>query len=57
MVFKRVADIATQGKNYMIKYSEEDVEVRKTFEADLRRNGAPLKMPPLEELVRGACGA
>lgn len=41
----------------MIKYSEEDVKVRKTFEADLRRNSAPLKMPPLEELVRGACGA
>ena len=35
----------------MIKYREEDGEIRRRFEADLNRNGAPLKLPPLEELV------
>ena len=51
VVFKMLADIRNKGGRYMIRYREEDAEIRRRFEADLNRNGAPLKMPPLEELV------
>jgi len=51
VVFKTLFKIATEDRRYMIKYREEDGEIRKRFEADLKRNGATLKMPPLEELI------
>ena len=51
VVFKMLADVDTQGPTYMINFRDEDPEIRERFEADLKRNGAPLQMPPLEELV------
>ncbi len=52
VVFKTLFNIRTEEIGYMIRYSEEDPEIRKMFEADLKRHGAPLRMPPLEELVK-----
>ena len=51
VVFKMLANVDTQGANTMIKFRDEDPEIRKLFQKELQRTGAPLGMPPLEELV------
>jgi len=51
VVFKMLANRGMQGSSYMINFKDEDPEIRERFEAELKRNGSPLQMPPLEELV------
>ena len=46
-----LADMDVQGANTMIKFRDEDPEIRKLFQKELQRNGSPLGMPPHEELV------
>jgi len=51
VVFKMLAKTRREESGYMIRYGEEDPEIRKMFEADLKRNGGSLKMPSIKELA------
>ena len=51
VVYKMLASMDRQGGSLMIKFRDEDPEIRRMFEEDLKRTGAPLNMPSVEELV------
>ena len=51
-MFKMDGRFVTEGGGHMVFYRDEEIpEIRKRFEADLKKNGAPLLMPSVKELT------
>lgn len=51
-LYRMTSGVLAEWGRHTINYTEEDPKIREIFEAELRKNGTPLRMPSREELAR-----